>query len=62
MKIVFFYLLFLVSLIAFSIGFSLCYRNWIPENDALRGSSLIGFGIFSTFILWKNNFFTKSKS
>jgi hypothetical protein len=35
MKNVFFYVLF--SLIAFSVGFSLCYRNWISENDALKG-------------------------
>jgi hypothetical protein len=63
MKNVFFYVLFLITLIAFASGFALCLANINDMNDGefAFGIFCIGFGIFTVFVLWKNNFFTRNK-
>ncbi len=61
MKIVFFYVLFLISLIVLAGGLGLAFGNDFNDEDFSFGLIFISFGIFILFILWKNNFFTKSK-
>ncbi|WP_396198492.1 hypothetical protein [Flavobacterium sp.] len=60
LKKLFYYLLFLISLIGFSLGFGVCLRGDESSNDFIVGSLMIGFGFFITFILWKNNFYKRN--
>lgn len=63
MKIVFFYVLFLITLIAFASGFALCLANIKRMNNGEFASGIfsVSFGVFMVFVLWKNNFFTRNK-
>lgn len=58
MKNVLFYVLVLISLLLFSVGF--CIIGSERDEDVLVGSLFIGVAVFITFILWKNNFFNKN--
>ena len=58
MKNIFFYVLFLICISAFFLGVYAIF-----DRDAfIAGIGLLVTSIFFSFILWKNNFFTKSKS
>ncbi len=63
MKSVLFYFLFLITLISFASGFALCLANIndMDDGEFVFGIFSIGFGIFTVFVLWKNNFFTRNK-
>lgn len=63
MKSVLFYFLFLITIIAFASGFALCLANidYMDSGPFSFGIFSIGFGIFTIFVLWKNNFFTRNK-
>lgn len=64
MKSFLFYFLFLITLISFASGFVLCLANINDMNDVefAVGIFSIGFGIFTIFVLWKNNFLLETNN
>jgi hypothetical protein len=59
MKNILFYLLFLICLSTFFLGVCEIFDG---GDSVIRGAGLLIISTFISFILWKNNFFTKSKS
>jgi hypothetical protein len=59
MKNIFFYVLFLICISAFFLGVYVIFEG---GDAVIAGIGLLVTSIFFSFILWKNNFFTKSKS
>jgi hypothetical protein len=59
MKNILFYVLFLICLLCLTFGlYAIIQNQW----DVLEGSVSVAIAAFIFFILWRNNFFTKSKS
>ena len=61
MKNILFYVLFLICLLCLTFGLYEIVSSW--NFDEVRFGMLgIAVSVFIGFILWKNSFFTKSKS